>query len=80
MQYVRELLAPELSMLEDAVFVPLGKSVLTVLEILEAEGRIPKDRAPYGFPHPSGANGHRARQFEEARFAMRTRLDQALRR
>lgn len=41
MRYVREILASELSLLKAAVFVPLGKSVATVLELLENERRIP---------------------------------------
>jgi hypothetical protein len=74
MQYVREILASELSLLKSAVFVPLGKSVATVLELLENERCIPYGRTLYGFPHPSGANGHRTRQFEEARPLLRRRL------
>lgn len=71
MRYAREILAPELSLLETAVFVPLGKSVAAVLELLESERRIPCRRTLYGVPHPSGANGHRARQFAEAKPMLR---------
>ena len=78
MRYAREILAPELSLLEAAVFVPLGKSVAAVLELLENEHRIPLGRTMYGFPHPSGANGHRARQFEEAKSTLRRCLKAAL--
>jgi hypothetical protein len=78
MRYVRDVLAPELSRLHAAVFVPLGKSVAAALELLETERRIPAGRTLHGFPHPSGANGHRARQFEEMKPAMRRRLQDAL--
>lgn len=78
MRYAREVLAPELSLLQVAVFVPLGKSVAAVLELLETEGRIPDGRTLYGFPHPSGANGHRMRQFEEAKPALRQCLKEVL--
>jgi len=75
MPYVRDVLAPELSQLHGAVFVPLGKSVGAALELLETEQRIPAGRTLHGFPHPSGANGHRARQFEHMRPEMKRRLE-----
>lgn len=78
MRYVRDLLAPELSQLHAAIFVPLGKSVATALELLEAERRIPAGRTLHGFPHPSGANGHRARQFEKMKPAMMRWLEENL--
>ena len=78
MRYVRDGLAPELSQLDAAVFVPLGKSVAAALELLETERRIPAGRTLHGFPHPSGANGHRARQFEKMKPAMMRRLKETL--
>ncbi|MGH7717261.1 MAG: uracil-DNA glycosylase family protein [Gemmatimonadaceae bacterium] len=78
MRYAREVLAPELSLLQAALFVPLGKSVAAVLELLETERRIPAGRALYGFPHPSGANGHRMRQFKEAKPRLRQCLKAVL--
>ncbi|ASC69405.1 hypothetical protein XM38_033600 [Halomicronema hongdechloris C2206] len=78
MRYVRDVLAPELSRLHAAVFVPLGKSVAEALELLETEQRIPAGRTLHGFPHPSGANGHRARQFEKGKPAMRRRFEEIL--
>ena len=78
MRYVRDVLAPELSRLHAAVFVPLGKSVSAALELLETEQCIPAGRILHGFPHPSGANGHRGRQFERTKTAMRRRLEEIL--
>lgn len=78
MRYAREVLAPELSLLKVAVFIPLGKSVAAVLELLENERRIPGGRTLYGFPHPSGANGHRKRQFEDAKPILRQCLKEVL--
>jgi len=78
MRYAREVLAPELSQLQVAAFLPLGRSVAAVLEILETERRIPEDRTLYGFPHPSGANGHRARQFEAEKRTLRKCLKEVL--
>lgn len=46
----------------DALFIPLGKCVD---EQVTKSGLLPEDRVVHGFPHPSGANGHRFRQLEE---------------
>lgn len=78
MRYIRDVLAPELSQLHAAVFVPLGNSVAAALELLETERRIPAGRTLHGFPHPSGANGHRARQFEKMKPAMRRQIEEIL--
>lgn len=45
-----------------AVFIPLGRCVDETLRYL---GLIPDEQIVHGFPHPSGANGHRWRQIEE---------------
>ena len=78
MKYVREQLAPELSNLERACFLPLGKAIEDALRVLEDEGLIRAGRTLYGFPHPSGANGHRKRQFGGARERLREGLRAAL--
>jgi hypothetical protein len=59
MRFARDILALELESVPEAVIVPLGKSVEEVLAVLAAEGRIRPGRWLSGFPHPSGANGHR---------------------
>jgi len=79
LRYAREDLAPELSSLRGAVYVPLGKSVAELLRLLETEGVIPSGRTLFGLPHPSAANGHRARQFTEARERLREELAGILR-
>jgi hypothetical protein len=61
----RKLLAPEIELIPGAIIVPLGKSVEELLEFLAAEGSVQPGRWLQGFPHPSGANGHRARIFKE---------------
>lgn len=47
---------------KDAVFIPLGKCVD---EQVTKAGILPQGRIVHGFPHPSGANGHRFRQLED---------------
>lgn len=58
-----------------AVFIPLGKSVD---EQLQLSGVIPDERIIHGFPHPSGANGHRFRQLEENLEKIDRRLEETL--
>ncbi|MFC1465419.1 MAG: uracil-DNA glycosylase family protein [Candidatus Brachytrichaceae bacterium NZ_4S206] len=62
-KYVEEVLAAELRLASSALIVPLGKSVSAVLRILIDNGLLDSGRCLLGFPHPSGANGHRAKQF-----------------
>ena len=45
------------------MIVPLGKTVSSVLRVLSDEGLIPPSPCLFGFPHPSGANGHRRTEF-----------------
>ena len=78
MKYVRETLAPELGGLRRAAFLPLGKAAEEALRRLEDEGLIPVGRTLYGFPHPSGANGHRMRQYNSSKAALSEALCRAL--
>ena len=56
----------ELKMLEKPLLiVPLGKAVENVIRNLKNENKIKQHTCLYGFPHPSGANGHRQKQFDE---------------
>ncbi len=59
---VEELLAEELERIAPTIVVPLGKSaglcVRHALEFLPSDVTVLEN-----FPHPSGANGHRVRQF-----------------
>ena len=53
----------EIGILSDALIIPLGKSVEEILKILISENVITEEQCLLGFPHPSGANGHRRKQF-----------------
>jgi uracil-DNA glycosylase len=73
-RYVREQLAPELEAVPDALILPLGKAVEDYLRLLIEGGELDDVRCLFGFPHPSGANGHRARQFEQNRPMLRNEV------
>lgn len=68
-RYALHDFAQQLTAVPHAVIIPLGKSVSDVLRRI-AEEQEPSDREALlnrcllDFPHPSGANGHRKRQFE----------------
>ncbi len=63
--YVERVLSQELGQLPEALIVPLGKRVDEGLSWLAARGVVDSRRILCGFPHPSGANGHRHRQWAE---------------
>jgi len=62
-EYVYNDFLEELSSLNESFIIPLGKSVENVLTKLINEKIISKEQCLLGFPHPSGANGHRKNQF-----------------
>ena len=69
-----ELLAEELRSARDALIIPLGKAVEETLRYSIEAGRANPDQILWGFPHPSGANGHRHAQFKRHRTEMAERL------
>ncbi len=50
-----------------ALVVPLGKAAGEAVAFLAVEGLVDPARCLLGFPHPSGANGWRARQYAAMR-------------
>ena len=71
---VDQLLGPELDRVTDALVIPLGKGATECLRWLSGRGRLAPERWLDGLPHPSGANGHRVRQFAEHRAALRSQV------
>ena len=72
--FVEDVLAKELQAVPDAIIVPLGKSVSEALDHLADAAQLDRNRCLWGFPHPSGANVHRAREFLERREGLERRL------
>ena len=77
--FVENVLAVDLQVAREAIIIPLGKSVSEVLGYLADRGHLDRDRCLFGFPHPSGANGHRAREFHEQRENLRYKVTQWIR-
>jgi hypothetical protein len=69
-QFVLESFLPELEQLKHPLIIPLGKSVEAVLHQLLDEHRIDNGKILWGFPHPSGANGSRVKQFLHTKASM----------
>lgn len=64
---LESILAPELASVPHALIVPLGNAVSAGLQHLASLGALSVDRCLFGFPHPSGANGRRIKDFTERR-------------
>lgn len=63
--YLQKYFYKEVECLPNALIIPLGKAVEEVLELMITENLIKREQCLLGYPHPSGANGNRKRQFNE---------------
>lgn len=65
---------PEINSFKNKLIIPLGKSVSEALVKLNSDKLLNKNIFLENFPHPSGANGHRKKQFEENKHLMRNQI------
>ncbi|MBD2872275.1 uracil-DNA glycosylase family protein [Paenibacillus arenilitoris] len=72
--YTESILLPELTAVKDALVIPLGISVSGVIRAFVERGRLNGERCLFDMPHPSGANGHRGKQFDAAKAKMREQV------
>lgn len=70
MKYIYDNFLEDYSKLDDVLIVPLGKAVEEVLDELVSKNIIKEEQILRGFPHPSGANGHRLVQLEDNKESM----------
>lgn len=75
MEKVLASMKDELEIMNHALVIPLGKRVEDVLQLLVEKGKLNAEQCLWGFPHPSGANGHRHKQFALQKEAMSKRLE-----
>lgn len=73
-KYVIENFAKEVEKLNQALIIPLGVNVTKVLTFLAENDYMNANTVLYGFPHPSGGNGHRHRQFSENKEEMKQKI------
>lgn len=65
-RYAYEIFVEELNQITNkTLIIPLGKMVEVVLQHIIEKGELKKHVFLFGFPHPSGANGHRLKQFNQ---------------
>lgn len=62
LKYVYDNFINQVKNLDKVLVIPLGKAVEEVIERLVSERIIKESNVLKGFPHPSGANGHRFTQ------------------
>lgn len=73
--YVDDIFPNELAQITSpALVIPLGKTVEHVMLRLVSKNKLPDHVYLTGFPHPSGANGHRIKQFQQQRHQLRERV------
>lgn len=72
--YVKSFFYPQVALLKDTFIVPLGKCVENVVYELIKESKLNEKQCLIGFPHPSGANVNRKKQFEEEKEQMRGKI------
>jgi hypothetical protein len=73
-RYALDFLGSELEMLADTLIIPLGKSVEEAVRFVSGERSLSLPYCLWNFPHPSGANGHRKRQFNEHKSEFKERI------
>lgn len=73
-EMIDSVLVRELNATPDCLILPLGRSVELVLDYAATKTHLAADRVLTGFPHPSGANGHRKSHFAAARKELRRRV------
>ncbi|MBP1970162.1 hypothetical protein J2Z83_002280 [Virgibacillus natechei] len=57
-----------------ALVIPLGKVVEQLIFKLAEERKLPNHTYLTGFPHPSGANVHRVKQFQQQKQQLREKV------
>ena len=60
---IQQHFLPHIEILADALYIPLGQSVIDVLNHLSNLGYLKPEQILQGFPHPSGANAERILYF-----------------
>lgn len=72
--YIIQGFAREMKSLKNPLIIPLGVNVEKVLGFLADSNLVSPESILSGFPHPSGGNGHRHRQFAENKLTMEKTL------
>ncbi|MED4691310.1 uracil-DNA glycosylase family protein [Peribacillus frigoritolerans] len=71
---IMEGFAAEIGTIERPLIIPLGVNVTKVLNYLAGQDYMDANNILLGFPHPSGGNGHRHKQFAANKEQMKMML------
>jgi hypothetical protein len=74
-EYIHQSFPKEMEHMNNPLIVPLGVNVSKALTYLAEEGLINSTSILNEFPHPSGGNGHRLRQFAENKEGMMEKIE-----
>ncbi|MBT2681033.1 hypothetical protein J7E38_18745 [Bacillus sp. ISL-35] len=74
LNFLKSYFEPQAAMLRNALVIPLGKSVEEIMRVYVSEGLLEENNILFGFPHPSGANGHRLQQFTSNKDKMKNTI------
>ena len=72
---IKRVFIPEINNFTNKLIVPLGKNVNDVLNKLLVSNQLNSNCFLSGFPHPSGANGHRKKDFEKNKAQMISKVN-----
>jgi len=75
-RFVLDVLAAELQLTNTALIIALGTCVSDVVRLLISTGLIEAHRCLLDFPHPSGANRHRSKQFHQLQLELAKSMQQ----
>lgn len=70
-----QLLAEEIKNTGNCLILPLGRAVEKMLGYAVTNNLLSTNRILSGFPHPSGANGHRQRQYSEGKAKLKSQIE-----
>lgn len=74
-QYAYEISPNELAQITSpALVIPLGKTTENVIQNIQIKNDL--HTYLFGFPHPSGANGHREKQFQQNKQLLRKKIEE----
>ncbi|MCC9021629.1 hypothetical protein [Bacillus nakamurai] len=74
-RYAFECFPAEIETLKRHILlIPLGKAAESVCHTLKEHSRLKQAMLLRGFPHPSGANGHRFKQFRENKQSLQEQI------
>lgn len=73
-KWAEDTVKRDLVMPQEPLIIPLGTAAGDFLKGQCDAGILKEEQCLFGFPHPSGANGHRVKQFQEHKELLRKKI------